>query len=986
MKQYIFVFATMVFAIQSQAQQRMLGFNSETTPQWQVLSYNNDPLNVRQYTFTNGLTLITSNQKKSPRVYTMVAVKTGSKNDPSDHTGLAHYLEHMLFKGTDKFGSLDWKKEEPLLKKIDELYEKYNQSKDLGTRKIIYRAIDSVSQLAAKFAIANEYDKMCQALGAQGTNAFTSNDETVYINDIPSNMISKWLSLEAERFRKPVLRLFHTELEAVYEEKNISLDRVGEKVYEVMMADLFQKHNYGLQTTIGTIEHLKNPSLEAIRNYYNEYYVSNNMAIIMSGDFDPDAVAAEVADKFGYMEKKDVMSYVFELETTKNVERIHELEDTESEYVNIAFRIPNAGSEESRAAKLIDLLLNNSKAGLIDVNLILEQKVLSASSGVEQMADYGMFYMQGSPKEGQPLEQVKSMLLLQLEKIRKGEFDENLLKSIILNKEIEKIKALDENTNRCFLLKDVFIQGLDYRDAYNELEMMKLMTKDFLVDFANQYLNMDRVVVYKRKGDKPVAEKIEKPEINSVELNRDKQSEFVKNWLELPSETIKPVVVDLDAVIEKAYVGPAVLRYVKNTENRLFDMTYKYDYGLWHNKMLELVAPYISYVGTEGYSAAQISQAFYRWGCSFDISAADEHFLVSFNGPEESFDSAAWLLDKLINQPQIDKVVFANMIGDIIKSRDDLKLDPGAIRRALTAYAIYGPKNPSTWTLTNSELKNLGAEDIVQLIKGFKSIRHTADYYGSRNKSELLQSVVKYHQMPKDQTKHELAFDLQKSRPMVNLFVELPQSKSTVYFTHYNQVQASINWYYRSSVLTEAEVPMAKAFNQYFGGDMSSVVFQSIRESKALAYSTYAVYSLASRKGKYNSMLGFVGTQADKFHDAVGAMNELLIALPQNEAVFELAKRSLTNQVETSRIQPSNYISAYDYCVKLGFKTSVPDMAAYGKLSKFSMLDIANFHKERVSGKPYTMVIVADRERVTLADLQRYGRVVELKIDDIFGY
>lgn len=167
----------------------------------------------------------------------MIAVRTGSKNDPSTNTGLAHYLEHMLFKGTDKYGSLDWAKEEPLLKQIDGLYELYNHTTDPKTRKNIYRAIDSISQAAAKFAIANEYDKMCQALGAEGTNAFTSTDETVYINDIPSNMVSKWLSLEAERFRKPILRLFHTELEAVYEEKNISLDRDGDKVYEKLFAE-----------------------------------------------------------------------------------------------------------------------------------------------------------------------------------------------------------------------------------------------------------------------------------------------------------------------------------------------------------------------------------------------------------------------------------------------------------------------------------------------------------------------------------------------------------------------------------------------------------------------------------------------------------------------------------------------------------------------------------------------------------------------------
>ncbi|MFM2334452.1 MAG: hypothetical protein RIS91_455 [Bacteroidota bacterium] len=983
------VFTLMIcalYSVLSFAQDVVVGLNTATTARWEVVSYGNDPLKVRQYTFANGLTLITSNQTKSPRVYTMVAVRTGSKNDPAEHTGLAHYLEHMLFKGTDRYGSLDWAKEAPLLKQIDQLYERYNHSTDAAERKSIYRAIDSVSQLAAKFSIANEYDKMCQALGAQGTNAFTSNDETVYINDIPSNMVNKWIALEAERFRNPILRLFHTELEAVYEEKNISMDRVGDKVYEVMMADLFRKHNYGLQTTIGTVEHLKNPSLEAIRNYYNTYYVPNNMAIIMSGDFDPDAVAEQVYEQFGYMQRKDVYSYVFELEEVRNQERTYELKDPEAEYVNIGFRIPNAGTEESRAAKLIDLLLNNSKAGLIDVNLILEQKVLSAYSGVEQLADYGMFYLQGSPKEGQTLEEVKELMLAQLEKIRKGDFDANLLKAILLNKEIEKIRSLNENESRCFLLKDAFIQGLDYRDQFNELAMMKEMSKEYLVDFANLYLNMDRVVVYKRKGEKPVSEKIEKPEIHSVELNRDKQSAFVKEWLAIPAEKMKPEVVDLKSAIAKEYVGPAVLRYVQNKENRLFDLAYRYNYGDWHNKSLSLIPAYISYVGTDGYSAADVSKAFYRWGCSFGAGASNEHFTIGLNGPEEFFDSAVWLLDKLINNPMVDEAVFASMVGDIVKSRSDETSNPGAIRAALMSYAVYGANNPSKWVLSNDALKKMKAADLVKLIKGLKNIQHTMDYYGARDQAGVAATLKKYHQLPPDQTKHELAFDLDKSKSVRDLFVEREVTQPVVYFAHYDQVQASINWYSRGSVLTESESPLVSAFNQYFGGDMSSVVFQNIREAKALAYSTYAVYRVGSGKGKYNSMVGFVGTQADKFHDAVAAMNELLTTLPQNAEVFELAKKSLANQVETNRLDRSGYIAAYDACMERGFTTTVPNMANYAQLSTLSMGDIAKFHQSRVSGRPYTMVVVADKARVTKADLAKYGKVVEVSLSDLFGY
>ena len=204
----------------------------------------NDPANARFYTLKNGLTVILSAINKDPRIQCYIATKAGSKTDPATNTGLAHYLEHMLFKGTDKFGSLNWAKEKPELDKIDELYEQYNHTTDVQKRKEIYHTIDSVSGVASKYAIANEYDKMMASMGGQGSNAFTSNEQTVYTEDIPVNATDKFLKLQAERFRNPILRIFHTELEAVYEEKNRGLDNDGEKVFEMIYAELFKNHNY----------------------------------------------------------------------------------------------------------------------------------------------------------------------------------------------------------------------------------------------------------------------------------------------------------------------------------------------------------------------------------------------------------------------------------------------------------------------------------------------------------------------------------------------------------------------------------------------------------------------------------------------------------------------------------------------------------------------------------------------------------------------
>ena len=388
-----------------------------------------DPLKARIYTLDNGLKIYLTSYDDAPRVQTNIAVRAGSKNDPVDATGLAHYLEHMLFKGTDVYGSLDYEKEAPMLAKIESLYEEYRSysMSDIDNRNRIWRQIDSISGEAAKYAIANEYDKMVTGLGAKGTNAYTSNEKTVYINDIPSNQIEKWLKLEAERFRYPVFRLFHTELEAVYEEKNRGLDSDGNKLFEALFDGLYPNHQYGQQTTIGTIEHLKNPSLTEIRKYFNKYYVPNNMAICLSGDFDYDETIRLIDKYWGSFERKEDPSFdVIQEEPIKEV-ITKEVFGPEAERLYVGFRFDGANSEDAKMLTMMDMVLSNSSAGLIDLNLNQAQKLIGGGCFPYVLKDYSMHGFYGSPKQGQTLEEVKDLLLSQIEEVKAGNFPDWLV-------------------------------------------------------------------------------------------------------------------------------------------------------------------------------------------------------------------------------------------------------------------------------------------------------------------------------------------------------------------------------------------------------------------------------------------------------------------------------------------------------------------------------------------------------------------------------
>jgi len=469
--------------------------------------YANDPLKSRWYTLKNGLTVILSPNKTTPRIQTLIATKAGSKSDPSDNTGLAHYLEHMLFKGTDKYGTLDFAKEKVYLDQVDALYEKYNHETDEAKRKKIYHEIDSVSGLAAKYAIANEYDKLVQSIGATGTNAFTSFEQTVYVNDIPSNEVSKWLTIEAERFRNPILRLFHTELEAVYEEKNRTLDNDGRKMYYALYENLFRNHNYGLQTTIGTVEDLKNPSLEKIRKYFKTYYVPNNMAVIMSGDFDADKLISEIDAKFSYMAPKEIPVYSFKPEITKTAPVYVDVYGPDAEYVYIGFRLPGAGTKEASLLNLTDLILSNSSAGLIDLNLVKSQKVLGAYSNPNVMKDYSVHMFNGRAKEGQSLEEVRDLLLAELDKLKQGKFDFEMVKSIVANNKVSQMGQYEANGGRAYTLLNYFVLGIDYKTGLTENDVMLSFTKDDIINFVNKYYTNDYVVCYKHKCHFPICSK-----------------------------------------------------------------------------------------------------------------------------------------------------------------------------------------------------------------------------------------------------------------------------------------------------------------------------------------------------------------------------------------------------------------------------------------------------------------------------------------------
>lgn len=937
----------------------------------------NDPLNARIYFLKNGLTVYMSVNKNEPRIQTMIAVRAGSKNDPADATGLAHYLEHLLFKGTDKYGSLDYSKEKPLLDEIEALYEKYRGTTDATARVAIYHQIDSVSGEASKFAIANEYDKMLTEMGAKGTNAHTSNEETVYVNDIPSNQVEKWLTIESERFRNPVLRLFHTELEAVYEEKNRTLDNDGRQVSETMLASLFEHHPYGTQTTIGTVEHLKNPSITKIKQFYNTYYVPNNMAIVLSGDFDPDAVINSIDKKFGGFEQKRVANFTFEPEAEITQPIVREVYGPEPESIELAYRMPGMNTREARLLKMTDMVLSNSVAGLIDLNLNQKQQVLHATSGVWSLTDYSVHVFDGRPKEGQSLDDVRKLLLDQIEMVKKGQFDESLLPAIINDFTVTEIRRTESNGGRAQMMTDAFIHGRFWPDEVHEIDSLSVITKKDIVDFANKYYGNDYVAVYKRTGERKDVAKVTKPAITPISVNRTAQSDFLKSVAAMPVSNVKPRFIDYKADIVQSKVGKVPMYYLHNDENQLFSLYYVLDMGKRHDRQLAYALSYLDYLGTTKMSAEDIKKKFFALGSSFSVSAGDDQAYVTLTGLQKNFAESVHLFEEVLATAKPDEQALKDYVARTIKSRRDTKKNRGAILQgAMVNWAKYGRTNPITNDLTNEELQKLSAKDLVDRIHSLTSFDHHILYYGPASEHDVQSAMRKLHTVPATLKPYPT--------PVNYTFQDTKQSK--VYFVDYDMAQAEVVMLSKGMPQYDAKnSPVVRLYNEYFGGGMSSVVFQNIRESKALAYSVYSTYQNGARKEDPYYLTAYVGTQADKIPETMKSMFELLNDMPRADKLFDQAKTSIRNKIETERITRTGILMQFENARRMGLDHDVR-REIYEQVPSMSYDHVSAFQKQNVKDHNYAILVLGSKKKVDMNELAKYGPVEELSLDQIFGY
>ena len=939
-----------------------------------------DPLEARIYTLDNGLKVYMTVNRDQPRIQTFIAVRVGGKNDPAETTGLAHYFEHLMFKGTTHFGTQDYEAEAPLLDQIEQQFEVYRQTTDPAARTAIYHTIDSLSYEASKLAIPNEYDKLMTAIGASGTNAYTGFDVTCYTEDIPSNQVENWARIQGERFQNCVIRGFHTELETVYEEKNMSLTRDARKVSEAMLAALFPHHPYGTQTVLGTQEHLKNPSITAIKNYFHQWYVPNNMAICLSGDFDPEQMIRTIDRYFGALEPNPNLPRLqFEPEQPITEPIVREVYGLDAENVALAWRLPAAADRDMEALTVLSQVLYNGQSGLIDLDIAQQQKALSAFAYPMSMADYSVMIMQGRPGPGQTLEQVQQLLLEELRKLREGEFDEALLEANINNFRADQLRQQERNSARADMFVDAFINGAEWADEVTALDRMAQLTKQDIVDAANKYLlDTNYAVIYKRQGPDPNEQKIAKPQITPIVMNRNAQSDYLLEVQASEVAPIEPVFLDYStdlAVLQGP--GDVEVIYKKNERNELFELNIIVDMGDRHDPLLSLALDYLDYLGTSDLTAEQLKAEFYRMACDYSFRVGTERTTLSLRGLSEYLPEALALLEHLLADAQANPDVLTKLVGDEIKARHDAKLNQSQCFSRLQAYVTWGPVNPYTWQPTEARLRALRPQELLDRIHGLTTHLHRLTYYGPQEQADVLALLAQEHPVPAEWTAVPEGKTLQQQlTPETRVYLAPYQAKQ-IYMAQVSD---------RGEKYDLSIEPARRLYNEYFGGGMNGIVFQEMRESRGLAYSARASLAKPSLLPYDYSFSTYIATQNDKMMDAIEAFNEIINRMPESEPAFQLAKDGLTSRLRTQRSVGSAVINRYLSARDFGETDEDINRPFYNYLQTATLQDVTAFQQQWIKDRAYSYAILGDAHDLDLAALRQLGPVVQLSLKDIFGY
>ncbi|MBO7529351.1 MAG: insulinase family protein [Bacteroidales bacterium] len=940
-----------------------------------VLSVNvmSAQVKVKTTKLDNGLKVVMCEDHSSPQAYGAVYVHAGSKNDPLEATGMAHYFEHIMFKGTDKIGTINWEAEKVYLDSIDMMYDKLHETTDLNERAAIQKKINELSIASTEYAIPNEVDVILTKMGGEGLNAGTAYDQTMYFNSFPANQIGKWMDVYAERFRYPVFRLFQSELETVYEEKNMYGDGPINAFQEYMFQEIFGEHPYG-RPVIGLTEHLKNPQTTKMREFFNTYYVANNMTLILVGDFNIEEIEPMVAEKFGSWRSGEIPAQPeFTLPEFKG-QTLREVRMTPIKIGALAWKGVKISDPDYLPLSIACSIFSNGETGIMDKDM-LDGNIMMAMLMPLSLEDHGANIILYIPKLiGQSHEKAEAFVFASLDKLKKGEFSDDLFEAIRVNMLKERELELESLGSLANLFLELEMRGMTYYEYLAESERIKSITKEEIVKIANKYFGEDYLDIRSKMGF-PEKDKVDKPNWKAIEAkNTDAKSEFAKMIEAEEIPEVKPQVVDFqkDVTINKINDCFTMIS-AKNPYNDIFNLTITHNYGTIDDPDLNRAISYFEMQGTENKSFEELSLELQKLGAMIYISASQSNTNIVIEGFEKDLDQILALCEEKIYKPANDEKKIGIIYENESMNEETVKEDASEWASAVRQYSLYGEKSSYLAETPLKQWKKRSGAELLREVDNALNYNGEVLFIGNIDNQEVINALKKHNLVKDNVVKSEKSFLTEKT-----------YTDNQIFIAHNKKFrQSNIYMHVPSELLNKEEKAVAMVFNKYFGTDMYSIVFQEVREFRSLGYTAYGYFMSDYLNRKPSFLFTYLGTQSDKTNEGIDVLRGLITDMPERLEKFNASKDALIMSRASDYVGFRSLPAQVSTWLEEGYDHD-PRMEYTNLIKKTEYKDVDDFYKKFVADRPIVIMMSGNKKQIDVKALEKYGTVKELKYKEIF--
>ncbi len=935
---------------------------------------------VTTFSLANGMTVWISEDHSQPKVFGAVVVKAGAKDCPN--SGIAHYLEHLLFKGTENIGTTDYGKEKPWLDSISAQYDLLAKTTDEARRLSIQRHINELSIKAADYAIPNEFSNLVSRFGGTGLNAYTSFDETVFHNSFAPQYIRQWCELYVERLKTPVFRLFQGELETVYEEKNMYSDNIVASTAEYAQQLAFAGTPYAYPI-IGATDSLKNPRLSEMTRFFRERYVPANMGLVLCGDISADSLRPLLDKTFGTLESS---AKTFE-PTPKS--RLRDFTDMPVIRLKVpvpivkiggmAWQAPEENSADYAAFNVMSsMLTNDDRTGLIDSLVTSTRLTFAAGMGYnfKDFSAWGFAFVSRLPFGSR--KKADRLCMQQIAKLKAGNFSDAALAAAKLTLKRDAELSIESVDGRSKAMINAFSHGLDWNEVARTGAMIDSVSRDDIMRVARQYLNGNVLRIAKKFGSYP-KEHVRQPGYKPVQpRNAGKQSAFAVRMESEPMKTVEPRLLNLDKDANLVQLSPLVRLYaVPNQKNDIFSLQIVFHRGTRDDNRLSAMAEYLDEIGTESHDKHAFANLLRGYGATLSVDASTDAVTLSLTGIDRHFDETMGLLNEFLTTPKADAKLFSSLVKSTKLESSTFFKDNDNIVQAVLQKLIRGSRSDYLNRLSAGEVRRIGGDSLVSIFKNLQLWQTDIIYCGSRNAKDI-ENIIKRN-IDTSRVSHPWKAE---ARPICQI------DENTVYVYDVPSArQTMVGAYVRvDSMPTATDRARLMLWGNYFGGGMQSVLFQEVREFRALAYSAHGSVlapDLSTRGDEPCGFVSLIGTQADKTMTTVALLDSLLANMPIKVSSVGATKHAIANSINNG-YPTMRQLGSKVADLRLRGYVNDPSADIVASLQGMGVEDIERFYNSQVRRSPRAIIIVGNKKTLDFGQLEKMGKVVVLKREDIY--